>query len=55
MSKKEISLKTFIKYRLFIKKFKVPKFPISGDFLIKKGFKQGKNSEKIRIFKSFLD
>lgn len=53
--KKEISLKTFIKYRLFIKKFKVPKFPISGDFLIKKGFKQGKNSEKIRIFKSFLD
>jgi poly(A) polymerase len=40
--KKEISLKTFIKYRLFIKKFKVPKFPISGDFLISRGFKQGK-------------
>ncbi len=44
--KKEISLKTFIKYRLFIKKFKVPKFPISGDFLIKKGFKQGKKLGK---------
>ena len=44
--KKEISLKTFIKYRLFIKKFKVPKFPISGDFLIKKGFKQGKRLGK---------
>lgn len=40
--KKEINLKTFIKYRLFIKKLKVPTFPISGDFLIKKGFKQGK-------------
>jgi len=44
--KKEISLKTFIKYRLFIKKFKVPKFPISGNFLIKKGFKQGKKLGK---------
>ena len=44
--KKEINLKTFIKYRLFIKKFKVPKFPISGNFLIKKGFKQGKELGK---------
>ena len=44
--KKEINLKNFIKYILFIKKFKVPKFPISGDFLIKKGFKEGKTLEK---------
>jgi poly(A) polymerase len=44
--KKEINLKTFIKYRLFIKKFKVPKFPISGNFLIKNGFKQGKELGK---------
>jgi poly(A) polymerase len=44
--KKEINLKTLIKYRLFIKKLKVPKFPISGDFLIKKGFKQGKRLGK---------
>ena len=43
--KKEINLKNFIKYILFIKKFKVPKFPISGDFLIKKGFKEGKTLE----------
>jgi poly(A) polymerase len=44
--KKEINLKTFIKYRLFIKKFEVPKFPITGNFLIKKGFKQGKELGK---------
>ena len=44
--KKEINLKNFIKYMLFIKKFKVPKFPISGDFLIKKGFKEGKTLGK---------
>lgn len=44
--KKEINLKTLIKYRLFIKKVKVPRFPISGDFLIKKGFKQGKELGK---------
>jgi tRNA nucleotidyltransferase/poly(A) polymerase len=44
--KKEINLKTLIKYGLFIKKLKVPKFPISGDFLIKKGFKQGKRLGK---------
>ena len=44
--KKEINLKTLIKYRLFIKKLKVPRFPISGDFLIKKGFKQGKKLGK---------
>ncbi len=41
--KKKISLKDFKKYKLFIKRFRVPKFPISGDFLIKKGFKQGKD------------
>jgi len=45
-TKKEINLKTLIKYRLFIKKLKVPRFPISGDFLIKKGFKQGKKLGK---------
>lgn len=51
--KKGISLKTFIKYRLFIKKFKVPKFPISGDFLIKKGFKQGKKlGKKLQFLKA---
>jgi poly(A) polymerase len=51
--KKEISLKTFIKYRLFIKKFKVPKFPISGDFLIKKGLKQGKKlGKKLEFLKA---
>jgi len=44
--KKEINLKTLLKYRLFIKKLKVPRFPISGDFLIKKGFKQGKKLGK---------
>ena len=50
--KKEINLKNFIKYMLFIKKFKVPKFPISGDFLIKKGFKEGKTlGKKIEFLK----
>ncbi len=39
--KKEININTFKKYRLFIQKLKVPRFPISGNFLIKKGFKQG--------------
>ena len=50
--KKEINLKNFIKYILFIKKFKVPKFPISGDFLIEKGFKEGKTlGKKIEFLK----
>jgi poly(A) polymerase len=31
---------------LFIKEFKVPIFPISGDFLIRRGFKQGKSLGK---------
>ena len=39
--KKEININTLKKYRLFIQRLKVPKFPISGNFLIKKGFKQG--------------
>ena len=39
--KKEININTFKKYKLFIQKSKVPRFPISGNFLIKKGFKQG--------------
>ena len=38
----KISYKNLKKYQLFIKEFKVPIFPISGDFLIRKGFKQGK-------------
>ena len=51
--KKEINLKTLIKYRLFIKKLKVPRFPISGDFLIKKGFKQGKKlGKKLEFLKA---
>ena len=51
--KKEINLKTLIKYRLFIKKVKVPKFPVSGDFLIKKGFKQGKElGKKLEFLKN---
>ena len=51
--KKEINLKTLIKYRLFIKKVKVPRFPISGDFLIKKGFKQGKElGKKLEFLKN---
>jgi len=50
---KEINLKTLIKYRLFIKKIKVPRFPISGDFLIKKGFKQGKKlGKKLEFLKN---
>ncbi len=50
---KEINLKTLIKYRLFIKKFKVPRFPISGDLLIKKGFKQGKKlGKKLEFLKN---
>ena len=39
--KKEININTLKKYRLFIQRLKVPRFPISGNFLIKKGFKQG--------------
>ena len=51
---KEINLKTLIKYRLFIKKFKVPRFPISGDFLIKKGFKQVKKlGKKLEFLKNY--
>jgi len=43
---KKISYKNLKKYQLFIKKFKVPIFPISGDFLIRRGFKQGKSLGK---------
>ena len=41
-----ISYKNLKKYQLFIKEFKVPIFPISGDFLIRRGFKQGKSLGK---------
>ena len=43
---KKISYKNLKKYQLFIKEFKVPIFPISGDFLIRRGFKQGKSLGK---------
>ncbi|NCU68120.1 MAG: hypothetical protein EBW29_00545, partial [Candidatus Fonsibacter ubiquis] len=39
--KKEMNINTLKKYRKFIKRFKVPRFPITGNFLMKKGFKQG--------------
>ena len=42
----KISYKNLKKYQLFIKRFKVPIFPISGDFLIHRGFKQGKSLGK---------
>ena len=42
----KISYKNLKKYQLFIKEFKVPIFPISGDFLIRRGFKQGKSLGK---------
>jgi tRNA nucleotidyltransferase/poly(A) polymerase len=43
---KKISYKNLKKYELFIKKFTVSVFPISGDFLIRRGFKQGKDLGK---------
>ncbi len=43
---KKISYKNLKKYKLFIKKFIVSVFPISGDFLIRRGFKQGKDLGK---------
>ena len=42
----KISYKNLKKYQLFIKRFKVPIFPISGNFLIRRGFKQGKSLGK---------
>jgi poly(A) polymerase len=51
---KKINFKIFLRYRLFINKFKVPKFPISGDFLIKKGFKQGKQlGKKLELLEEY--
>jgi poly(A) polymerase len=49
---KRISYKNLIKYKLFIKKSKVITFPVSGNFLISKGFKQGKSlGKKIEFLK----
>ena len=42
----KISYKNLKKYQLFIRRFKVPIFPVSGDFFISKGFKQGKSLGK---------
>jgi poly(A) polymerase len=53
-AEKKINFKIFLRYRLFINKFKVPKFPISGDFLIKKGFKQGKQlGKKLELLEEY--
>ena len=53
-AEKKINFKFFLRYRLFINKFKVPRFPISGDFLIKKGFKQGKElGKKLELLKEY--
>ena len=43
---KKISYKNLKKYQLFIKKCKIPIFPISGNFLICRGFKKGKSLGK---------
>jgi poly(A) polymerase len=43
---KKISYKNLKKYQSFINAFKIPIFPISGDFLIRRGFKQGKSLGK---------
>jgi poly(A) polymerase len=45
-STKKISFNNLKKYQLFIKRFKIPAFPISGNFLIRRGFKQGKSLGK---------
>ena len=50
---KRISYKNLKKYQLFIKKFKVITFPVSGNFLIRRGFKQGKSlGKKLQFLKN---
>lgn len=50
---KKISLKKLKKYQLYIKKYKIISFPLSGDFLISRGFKQGKTlGKKIKFLKN---
>jgi poly(A) polymerase len=50
---KRISYKNLKKYQLFIKKFKVITFPVSGNFLICRGFKQGKSlGKKLQFLKN---
>ena len=46
LATKKISVKNLKKYELFIKKFTVPILPISGEFLISRGLKQGKSLGK---------
>jgi tRNA nucleotidyltransferase/poly(A) polymerase len=51
--KGKVSINVFKKYQLFIKRCKPPVFPISGQFLIRKGFKQGKKlGKKLAFFKN---
>ena len=53
-STKKINYKNFNKYKLFIKKFRVPIFPISGNFLIRRGFRQGESlGKKLKLLKNF--
>ena len=52
--KKEMNINTLKKYRKFIKRFKVPRFPITGNFLMKKGFKQGLElGKKLDLLKNY--
>jgi tRNA nucleotidyltransferase/poly(A) polymerase len=52
--KKEMNINTLKKYRKFIKIFQVPRFPITGNFLMKKGFKQGlKLGKKLDFLKNY--
>ena len=52
--KKDMNINTLEKYKKFIQRFKVPRFPISGNFLIKRGFKQGlKLGKKLDFLKNY--
>ena len=52
-STKKVSYNNLKKYQLFIKRFKHPIFPISGNHLIRKGFKQGKRlGKKLKSLKN---
>ncbi|MFZ9438388.1 MAG: hypothetical protein ACO26X_03995, partial [Candidatus Fonsibacter ubiquis] len=52
--KKEMKISNLKKYRKFIKRFKVPRFPITGNFLMKKGFKQGLElGKKLDLLKNY--
>jgi tRNA nucleotidyltransferase/poly(A) polymerase len=52
--KKDMNINTLEKYKKFIQRFKVPRFPISGNFLIKRGFKQGlKLGKKLNFLEKY--